>query len=815
MYVETILPLAVPGTFTYAVPDNCGPVNPGMRVAVLMGRGRRMYTAVVRRVTDHAPEGRTVRPLISVIDKEPVVTGTQLALWDTIAAHYLCTLGEVMVAALPGQLLLHSETRITLAHQAPLPETLPEQGSILLQALARQEVLTLQQAGELLGLKDPMRVVRNLLDQGAVTLEEKLKDTWRPRTVTFVRLGTNAANEDALRTWFDELEKRAPKQLAILMRFVELSRCFTDAPKEVERTTVLNRSGGTAAQMAELVKKGVLALYEREADRPADDTTDRPRPVLTAPQETALAAIREGFKTKDTVLLRGVTSSGKTEVYGHLIEEQIDAGKQVLYLLPEIALTTQLIARLRARFGDRIAVFHSRMPQRERTALWMRMRDGKAPPIVVGARSAIFLPFHDLGLIVVDEEHDPSFKQHDPAPRYHARDMAVVLARLHGAHLVLGSATPSLESLFNAHHGKYGHAELLVRHGDVAMPRIVRVDLRDARKRKAMRGRFSPTLIEHIGHALAQREQVILFQNRRGYVPVWQCGQCGWVPQCDHCDVSLTYHKQEHRLRCHYCARHYAPPTACGQCGSTQLHMLGFGTEKVEEELAEIFPEARVARLDQDTARGRQAMERILEGLAQGSIDILVGTQMVSKGLDFDHVSVVGILHADQMLRFPDMRAHERAFQLMAQVAGRAGRRSKPGTVVIQADEVDHPILDLVAHHDVEGMYKRELAHRRAFGYPPFTRLVKITLKHRHEDRVAHTARVLGEELRAGLGDLVLGPDIPAVSRVKDRHLRDLLVKLRRSGHMQDKAFLRDTIDRVMARQENASVQLVVDVDPV
>ncbi|MDX9749858.1 MAG: primosomal protein N' [Flavobacteriales bacterium] len=815
MYVETILPLAVPGTFTYAVPPELGPVQPGVRVAVPMGRGRRMYSAIVRRVSDRPPEGVRTRPVISVLDATPVVTERQLALWDTIADHYVCTLGEVMIAALPGQLLLHSETRITLAHDGPLPGGLPVNAAILLQALGAQQVLTLDQAAGILGVKDPMRAVKALIEQGAVTLEEKLKNTWRPRMVTYVRLAPEGGDEGMMHHWFNEMEKKAPKQLALLMRFVELSRCFSEAPKEVERTTLLNRSGATADMLRQLVKKGMLETYEREADRPAEDPGSGAPPPLSHHQQAALGTIQEAFNEKGTVLLQGVTSSGKTEVYAHLIEERLAAGRQVLYLLPEIALTTQMIARLRKRFGDRIAVFHSRMPQRERTDLWMRMLEGHAPPIVVGARSAIFLPFHDLGLVVVDEEHDPSYKQHDPAPRYHARDMAIVLAALHGARAVLGSATPSMESMFNARSGKYGLAELRERHGQVAMPRIVRVDLRDARKRKAMHGRFSRTLIEHITEALGRREQAILFQNRRGYVPVWQCGICGWVPQCDHCDVSLTYHKQEHRLRCHYCARHYPPPTACGHCASPRLRMLGFGTEKVEEELAEIFPEARVARMDQDTARGKQALERILDGLAQGGIDILVGTQMVTKGLDFDHVSVVGVLHADRLLRFPDFRAHERAFQLMAQVAGRAGRRSRPGTVVVQADEVDHPVLDLVARHDVNGMYEREIAHRRGHGYPPFTRLVKLVLKHRHEDRVASAARALGEELKAGLGDLVLGPDIPPVSRVKDRHLRHLLVKLRRSAHAHDKAFLRDTIDRVMSMPEHSAVQLVVDADPV
>ena len=472
----------------------------------------------------------------------------------------------------------------------------------------------------------------------------------------------------------------------------------------------------------------------------------------------------------------------------------------MLYLLPEIALTTQIIARLRERFGEDISVFHSRMAQYERTALWLRCSQGADPPrIIIGARSALFLPFRRLGLLVVDEEHDSSYKQHDPAPRYNARDMAVVLSGLHGAKTLMGSATPSMESQHNARTGKYGHVRLDVRFGDVALPHIERVDLHDAYKRKTMRGHFSATLIDAIQKALDQKKQAIIFQNRRGYVPVWQCETCSWVPECEHCDVSLTYHKQMHQLRCHYCGRHYPPPTTCGNCNSPRLRMLGLGTEKIEEELTELFPDIRVARMDQDTTRGKNALENILSDFGQGKVQILVGTQMVTKGLDFDHVSVVGILNADTIMRYPDFRAHERAFQLMAQVAGRSGRRGDAGTVIIQAQEVHHEILDLVSRHDTDGMYEREIVHRRTHGYPPFIRLIELTLKHKYEDRVAATASALGMALREGLGDRVLGPDIPLVSRVRDKHLRKLLIKVRRSAHQREKDFVRDTIDKVFS----------------
>ncbi len=814
-YIDIILPLAVPGTFTYIWPDDQPEVVAGMRVAVPFGRGRKLYSGLVRRVHQETPPHRSVRTALSLLDPAPIVHEAQLLLWERMASHYLCTLGEVMIAALPGQLSLSSETRLVIDPGAADDPEMRGRAGVLLDALEHRQVVTLEEAGELLGLKDPMPVVKSLMEHGALRLEEELRDTWRPRTVNYVTLATDARTEEALHRWFDALEK-APKQLHLLMRFVELSRCLSNTPREVDRSALLRASGTSGSVLKALVDKGLFILEEREAGTPPPVDQRRAEPVLSDAQRTALDQVRSAFEERPVVLLRGVTSSGKTELYITLIQEALDRGEQVLYLLPEIALTTQIISRLRERFGDRIAVAHSRMAMHERTSLWLNMALGERPaPIVVGARSALFLPFRKLGLVVVDEEHDPSYKQHDPAPRYHARDMAVILASLHGARTLMGSATPAMESLYNAKSGKFGHVELLTRFGDVAMPQITRVDLRNAYKRKTMRGHFSRTLIETVQQALDRREQAIIFQNRRGYVPVWQCETCSWVPECDQCDVSLTYHKQQHQLRCHYCGRHYPPPITCGHCGSPRLKMLGFGTEKIEEELAMLFPEARIGRMDQDTMRGKNAMDRLLTSFGEGGIDILVGTQMVTKGLDFDHVSVVGILNADNLMRFPDMRAHERAFQLMAQVAGRAGRRKNAGTVIIQAMDVNNPILDLVVRHDVEGMYQREIEHRQAHGYPPFTRLIELTLKHRSEERVAATAVVLGQALRSGLGERVLGPDIPLVSRIRDRHLRKLLIKIRRSAHTEEKAFVSEMIDRVFSDPAHSAVQLVTDVDPM
>ncbi|MBK8340460.1 MAG: primosomal protein N' [Flavobacteriales bacterium] len=514
--------------------------------------------------------------------------------------------------------------------------------------------------------------------------------------------------------------------------------------------------------------------------------------------------------------MQGVTGSGKTEVYAHLIDAVVQAGGQVLYLLPEIALTSTLITRLKARFGEQVAVFHSRLTARQRAELWMGLMERpEAYPIVVGARSALFLPFQRLELIIVDEEHDPSYKQQDPAPRYNARDMAVVLADICGARVVLGSATPSMESAHNARQGKYGWVRLDERFGRSVLPSVRMLDLREAYKRKRMQGHFAPELLEAIDRTVKRKDQVILFQNRRGYAPVWQCELCAHVPSCDHCDVSLTYHKRDHSLRCHYCGRVYTPPTACASCNSRRLRMIGLGTERIEEELAIHFPQLRIARLDQDTARGKQALEKLLSDFAEGAIDVLVGTQMVTKGLDMERVTLVGILSADQLLRYPEFRAHERAFQLMAQVAGRSGRRTDPGEVLVQAFDVAHPVLGFVLTHDVNGFYTRELEHRQAHNYPPFSRLVRFTLKHRDEQRVADAAQALVERLRPHFNDRVLGPEVPGVAWVRDLHIRNILVKLGRGHHASEKDEVRSAFEDLRASETHGRVRIIADVDPI
>lgn len=819
VYADVLLPLWFPGALTYAVPNAMrDQVMRGWRVVVPLGKGRqKTYTGIVARVHGTAPAGLKPKMILAVLDRSPLCNLHQLALWEDMAAHYMCGPGEVMAAALPNVFMLTSESRIS-ASGTPVQEgSLSNKALRVLDALENQPVLTMEALREVLGTVDATPTVNELVAAGAVTTAEEIKERYKEPTEKYVRLGAKANDEKALHTWFDALEQKgSEKQQRVLMKYVELSGCFGPRERSVKSKALQKSSGVDASVLKQLEKKGVLEIFEKPADEhTVTSTGDTVNIDFSPAQLKALQDVRAQMALHAVTLLRGVTASGKTEIYIQLISDALVRGEQVLYLLPEIALTTQVIGRLRKWFGDRVLVYHSRLAQSERAAIWKRLlEDPMAAPIVLGARSAVLLPFSKLGLVVVDEEHEPSYKQQDPAPRYHARDTAILLARQHNAKVLLGSATPSIESMYNAHMGKYGHAELLARFGDAPMPAIDTIDLADARKRRQMRGHFAQGLLDKITEAIARREQVILFQNRRGYVPLWQCELCDWTPECEQCDVSLTYHKRRHRLSCHYCGREYEPPTACAKCGSRRLRMLGFGTEKVEEDLALLFPEARIGRMDQDTTRGKHAYHRILTEFSEGAIDILVGTQMVTKGLDFDHVHLVGVLSADALLRFPEFRAHERAFQLMAQVAGRAGRRNKGGIVALQTNDPGHPVIGFVKRQDVEGFYEREIEQRRKHLYPPFSRLVRLTLKHVKEDRVAATAQALTDALRPRFGDRVLGPETPAVARVRTLYLRNVLVKLQRGAHHAEKEALRNTIDRLFADKSHASVRLVTDVDP-
>ena len=639
---------------------------------------------------------------------------------------------------------------------------------------------------------------------------------YKPKTEIVIRLSDESKNEEWLEAMFNSLEKRAPKQLELLLYFMRMNMETRD--DFLSRARLLEVSGADAAALNALIKKKVFVSETMTIARvaPSDESVTK-HLSFSAAQLKAIEEIRKQFTTKDTVLLHGVTSSGKTEIYFRFVEEALEKGKDVLYLLPEIALTTQVIGRLQSHFGEKVGVYHSRFNDNDRVELWKNLASNESRKfhIVLGARSALFLPLKNIGLIVVDEEHDSSYKQQDPASRYNARDAAIILAQMHGAKVLLGSATPSVESYHNAMSGKFGLVKLTERYGGMNLPEIITVNIAEATKRKQMKSHFSPVLIDAIAKALEDKEQVILFQNRRGFAPYVVCPVCGWTPQCVHCDVSLVYHKQHNRLRCHYCGYNQEPPEKCGACDEQGLRMLGFGTEKIEDELAIFFDKARIGRLDLDTARTRSSYQQILSDFENRNVDILVGTQMVTKGLDFDHVSTVGILNADSMMKFPDFRAFERSFQLMSQVGGRSGRKNKRGKVFIQTFHPDHSIIGFVTHHDYESFYSQEIIERQKFAFPPFVRLVEFTLKHKDIRLVSDAADFFTKELRMHFKESVYGPEIPPVARIKNRYLKTILVKTSRStGFHITRQMIRQALFALRSQEALRSVWVQADVDP-
>ena len=677
-FVDVIVPLPLPECFTYLLPAEMEEeVQRGCRVVVPFGR-KKFYTGIVSNVHSLRPTAYEVKEVVSVLDAHPVLLPLQFKFWEWVAAYYLCTQGDVYKAALPSGLKLESETIVVLNPDFEATEPLPERETRLLDLLSvdpEQSVTRLEKDS---GVKNILAVINSLLHREAIFVKEELKRTYKPKTETRVRLAPDATNEHRLHIFFDELQRRAPKQLDLLMKYLELSSALGGAEHPVAKRDLLQRAGATPAVFNGLVERGVFEVYREEVgrlDTHVSSTQLLPPHPLSTPQQAAYDGIVDAFRTKNVCLLHGITSSGKTEIYIHLIQSVLERGGQVLYLLPEIALTTQITARLRRVFGARLGIYHSKFPDAERVEIWQRQ---------LGVRSSIFLPFRRLQLIIVDEEHEATYKQQDPAPRYHARNAAIVLASLYGAKTLLGTATPSLETWYNAESGKYARVSLTERHKAVQLPRIVPVDIRELTRKKRMTGSFSPLLLGCIREALERKEQVILFQNRRGFAPMVECHVCGWVPKCKNCDVSLTYHKGLGMLTCHYCGYTEPLPRRCPACEGTDLRARGLGTEKVEDEIKALLPDARVARMDLDTTRTRTAYERVIDDFSAGRTDILIGTQMVSKGLDFERVSVVGILNADTLLNYPDFRAYERAFQLMAQVAGRAGRRDTQGLVILR-----------------------------------------------------------------------------------------------------------------------------------
>lgn len=816
-YIDVIVPLPVMGQFTYAVPEELeGKVEWGCRVIVPFG-AKKYYTGIVIR-TDTTPSGEyETKEVSEVLDTHPILLKHQFAFWKWMADYYLCTWGDVYNAAVPSGMKIESETRVEgnpdFEASAPLSEKEQKVLDLLGQGKA-QDIARLEKESRIRNL---LPVIKSLLDKEAVRIKEELKQNYKPRTEARVRLTERMRNERNLHIQLDLLS-RAKKQQVVLMKYLELSHWEEGKePEEVSRTRLLEAAQAASSVLNGLVEKGILEIYLHETGRLCtDDTGTTQVNTLSQAQQTALNTILHSFAQKNVCLLHGVTASGKTEIYIHLISQVLEAGKQVLYLLPEIALTTQITERLRRVFGNRLGIYHSKFPDAERVEIWQKQLSDSPYDVILGVRSSIFLPFQKLGLVIIDEEHETSYKQQDPAPRYHARNAAIMLASIFGAKTLLGTATPSIETYYNARQGKYGLVELNERHRQIQLPHIELVDIKELGRKKGMNGQFSPLLLQKIKEALESKEQVILFQNRRGFAPMIECRTCGWVPKCRNCDVSLTYHKRLNQLTCHYCGYTYQVPAVCPACGGTELVNRGFGTEKIEDDIRQLFPEARVARMDLDTTRSRTAYEKIISDFEEGRTDILIGTQMVSKGLDFDRVSVVGILNADSMLNYPDFRSHERAFQLMAQVAGRAGRRNRQGLVVLQTKSPDLPLIRQVLDNNYRELYEDQLTERRLFRYPPFYRLIYVYLKHRKEEVAEQAAAQMAAYLRNGLGNRVLGPDKPPVARIQALFIRKIMVKVEQEASLQKIRLYLTEVQRAIVTDERfRTVNVYYDADPM
>ena len=817
-YIDVIVPLPLGGTFTYSVPDEwADAVRIGMRVVVPFGK-KKMYTAIVSIIHTHKPELLyEVKDVICLLDNQPVLRYPQLKFWEWIGAYYQAYPGDVYQAAVPAGLKLESETRVCTNPDFEAEHILSEKEQRILDALSDGKPVNVAELNKVTEIRDVLPTLKILLEKGAVEVSEELTEKFRAKTDTFVRLSDDARHEENLRRTFDELG-RAKKQLDVLMMYIDLSKCLIPTKqREVTRKELLENSGASPAVLAALVERGVLETYQKEIGRL--DISDLPTNAVYALnefQQTALSSIEKQFKEKSVVLLHGVTSSGKTEIYIHLIQKVLDEGKQVLYLVPEIALTTQLTSRLKRVFGKRLGVYHSKFSDAERVEIWNNVLNDKSYEVIIGVRSSIFLPFRQLGLVIVDEEHESSYKQYDPAPRYHARNAAIVLASMHGAKTLLGTATPSIESYFNAETGKYGLVELHQRHEEMQLPEIVVVDTKEAYHKKRMEGHFSDVLLEKIAKALGNNEQIILFQNRRGYAPYIECKGCAYVPKCKNCDVSLTVHKVFNTLTCHYCGYTEPIPTICPVCKTPNLNTKGFGTEKIEDEIRQIFPDARVSRMDLDTTRSKKSYEKLITDFENHKVDILIGTQMVTKGLDFEHVSLVGILNADNMLNFPDFRAHERAYQLMAQVSGRAGRKNKRGLVVLQTSQPEHTVIGQVIRNDYAAMYKLQTEERKQFKYPPYFRMIQVTLRHKDVHVLQQAAFTLAGQLRAIFGSRVLGPIDPVVSRIQNLFIKQIILKIENEASpAKAKEMLQHASDELLTQSRFKAVRIGLDVGPV
>jgi primosomal protein N' (replication factor Y) len=812
-FIDVILPIPIEKLFTYSInASEFDFLRQGMRVAVPFGKTK-IYTGIVYKVHKEAPLAYEAKEIHQILDDSPIVNQNQFELWQWMASYYMCTLGDVMRAALPNAFILESETVIRLNTDKIINEIdLKDDEFLVYEALQHQSSLKIHDISNILDKKTVLPVINRLIKKEAIFIEEEVYEKYKPKLVRYVKLHTQFTSEKALQALLEDLS-RAPKQSQVILSLFSIS---AKTKKPIKVSDLVTESKVTSNIIKALIDKKILEEYYIETDRvhySGNENEDSKQ--LNKFQNKALHEIKESFTNQSVTLLHGVTSSGKTEIYVKLIEDTLSENKQVLYLLPEIALTTQLVKRLQNYFGKQVAIFHSKYSSQERVEVWNNVLENKQKAqIVLGARSSMFLPFNNLGLIIVDEEHEQSFKQFDPAPRYHARDSAIVLAHLHKAKTLLGSATPSLESYYNAQQNKYGFVELNKRYNNVLMPDIELVDIKDKHKRKLMNGHFSDRLIQEMTVALQEGNQIILFQNRRGFSPIVECNTCGIAPQCPNCDVSLTYHQFKNQLRCHYCGYQTPMIKNCSACGSVELDSKGFGTEQIEDETKKLFPDFKVARMDLDTTRGKYGYEKLITAFEQKEIDVLVGTQMLTKGLDFRNVKLVGIMNADNMLNFPDFRAHERSFQLMVQVSGRAGRTDERGKVLIQTYNPYHNILQQVSTNNYIGMYTEQMNERYNFKYPPIYKQIKITLKHKDYNRVESGAQWFAKSLRQIFSDNVLGPESPPIARIRNQFYKNILIKIPKQQSLKKtKEAIIKINNSFLSIKDFRSVKVILNVD--
>lgn len=813
MYVEVIIPLALPKNYTWSVPiEMQDAIQPGIRVEVTLRKNKK-YAGIVKQITTALPPAFTPAPILNILDTTPIVHPAQLKFWEWIAAYYMCSEGEVMQAAIPANLKLSSESILQWNEERTLDfSDLSDSEFIIAEALEIKRELRLSEVQQLLDINNTYPVIKKLIEKGVCFIWEELKEKYKQKTEIFILLHPKFNSDEQLELLLNNFGK-APKQMELLLAYLHLKQ----SAGEVKQIDLLKKSNASAAQLKALIDKSILIAEKRSADRlPSLPKIMDLDFTLSTAQSTALDGIEEQFKVKKVCLLHGVTSSGKTQLYIKLIEAQIKLGKQVLYLLPEIALTAQMIRRLQKSLGGHIAIYHSKFNPNERVEIWNKVNSGETK-VVLGARSALLLPFINLGLIICDEEHDASYKQQDPAPRYHCRDAAIYYATLFNAHILLGSATPSIESYYNVQQGKYGLVKLMERFGDIAMPLIELVDIKKMGAKERSTTPLSTALIEAVKEALAAEKQVILFQNRRGYSPYMICNTCGWIPHCQHCDVTLTFHKAKNKLTCHYCGTTYPVLQTCAACGNHQFVQKNFGTEKIEELVAEAFPDARIARMDYDSIKGKNDHDTLIKIFEQHRIDILVGTQMVVKGLDFEKVSLVGIIDADGILNFTDFRVNERAYQLMEQVSGRAGRKNSQGKVLIQISNMQHPVLQFVKQHDYQQLYNFEIENRKQFNYPPFTRLIQITFKHKEKEVAEEAANIMGQGLKPLFGNYINGPSQPVVDRIRNQYLWEILLKLPKDAGLvqQCKTAIRQQTAIIQNNKRYRAVHIIPNTDPV